>query len=107
SASTRGELVGKLAPGTDRAETLMQHDDGRRRVGSRTDHAEFERGVADRQMAGVGEGSHGKLPVLIVRRHFPVRYGRRMPAIHVFAAAGEKARAWRGHDEGGSGVRTR
>ena len=41
-AGRRGELFGEIAPQADAAEAFMQHDDGRRRVGARADHAVFE-----------------------------------------------------------------
>jgi hypothetical protein len=53
----------KLSPQPDRAEALMQQDNGRRIIGRGTDHAVFEIGGADGEEAGGGEGGvHFFLP---------------------------------------------
>ncbi len=44
--------VRKIAPQPGRAETLVQHDDGRRVRGRRADHAVFKLGGADGEEAG-------------------------------------------------------
>jgi hypothetical protein len=50
------KFVGKVAPQRGGAEAFMQHDEGRRFLGCRTDHAVFEIAVADAEEAGRREG---------------------------------------------------
>ena len=47
-AGRRGKLLRECAPQADAAEPLVQHHDGRRRIGPRPDHAVFEPHAAAR-----------------------------------------------------------
>ena len=59
------EPVWKIAPQPGRAEPFVQHDDGRRGLGRRTDHAVFEFGGADGEEAG-GALHDGSFPKAIL-----------------------------------------
>jgi hypothetical protein len=64
------EPRGEIAPCGHRAEPLVQHHDGRRRVRARPDHAVLERCAADRELALVRERAHSSLS--LKRWIFPV-----------------------------------
>src|SRR5215204_632599 len=76
-AGRRGELVGKIAPQCDAAETFVQHDDGRRCVRPRPDHAVFQPHVVKFEETLVGERSHllaimaGLVPAISLRKARP------------------------------------
>ena len=54
-AGRRGDRVRKTSPQADGAEALVQHDDGRRGVGARADHAVFEPQRIEVEKAFVGK----------------------------------------------------
>ena len=60
-AGRRRDLIGKRSPQADAAEALVQHHDGRRRVGPRPDHAVFEPQRRQIEKALVGK-RHGCNP---------------------------------------------
>ena len=92
--------VGKTSPQADGAKAFVQHDDGRRGVGARADHAVFEPQRIEIEKAGVGErgvgeslGRHGRyLPsskAVTIRESWAKLCSMASPEVSISASARE------------------